>query len=92
MSDEERESSRGTICLCGLAKSYHGRGPGALADHEYQPRYPARRAAPEDGLKVARRVADVLVSEGLIAPDLFDYAIRDKAIAARLRLAARVKS
>jgi hypothetical protein len=38
------EPSRGTICKCGLAKSYHfGPGPN-LADHEYEPRYPARRA------------------------------------------------
>lgn len=40
----ERERPRGSICRCGLARSYH-LGANPLADHEYEPRYPARRAA-----------------------------------------------
>lgn len=32
------EAMSGTICKCGLAKSYHPR----LANHEYEPRYPTR--------------------------------------------------
>lgn len=40
MSD--REASRGTICKCGSAKTYHRDID--KRDHEYEPRYPARRA------------------------------------------------
>jgi hypothetical protein len=30
----------GSICKCGLAKSYHGPKQPNLADHDYDPRYP----------------------------------------------------
>ena len=35
------ERRAGTICKCGLAKSYHGPNPPNLADHEWEPRYDA---------------------------------------------------
>jgi hypothetical protein len=45
------EAVSGTICKCGLAKSYHPR----LADHDYEPRYPTHDT-PEAALAAALAV------------------------------------
>ena len=70
----ESEAPRGTICKCGSAKTYHRDID--KRDHEYETRYPARRArsdlasapAPLDGLTV-ERLARALVHEADSLPD-----------------------